>query len=85
LDATIRRHKLSPAERSLRGQVAIAGRWGNDATEARLQLEELSAARELRAAAERLVAARQAQGLSDRVEDPGTLARIASLLVGSTP
>jgi hypothetical protein len=74
--------RLSAAELSQLGQLAIATRYGRDARSLRLKFDELKASRELGEAAERLVAARIAQGLPPRIEDVGALSRIASLIAG---
>lgn len=71
---------LTRPERQQRGRIAMAARWGQDTTEARLVFDELKATRQLREAVERLVAARRGQGLPDRVLDSATLARIAGLI-----
>jgi hypothetical protein len=77
--------RLSPAELSQRGRLAIAARNGRDVRGLRLRFDELKASRELAEAAERLVLARVGQGLPVKISDPGVLAKIAALLADVGP
>ncbi len=74
--------RLSPAELSQRGRLAVAARDGRDVRGLRHRFDELQAERQLGEAAARLVAARTAQGLPPRISDTATLSKIASLLDG---
>jgi len=85
-DRRTREHtRLSAPERLQRARIATAVARGKDPTPERRIFDELQATRQLREAAERLVAARRAQGLPEGIEDPATLARIASLLIAGEP